>query len=309
MEFLLLLPLLLVGGLVVGGSGGGDDGPAAEPEPSDEAGEVEAGTTAPDEMAGTVLNDILLGGLGRDTIEGLQGNDVIAGERGNDDLTGDEGNDVVLGGAGNDRVDGATGNDLLVGGAGNDTVTGGAGNDLLIGSSGSDTMQGGEGDDTLVGVEFDRYADEMARSAADLRGVLSRNFADTVSAQQLNRVSASVTSGDVAERGPDQLEGGDGNDLLLGDDGDFLSGGLGADEFAIAYRPDDAMSIITDFDHQTESLTLILDNPDTAQIVIRPFGPLTTLIEVDGQPVVRLSNQDAEQLLATRDNWLTVEPA
>lgn len=307
MELLLLFPLLLLGGLAVGG-GGSDDEPAAE-TPSDEAGEVESGTSGPDEMAGTVLNDILLGGAGRDTIEGLQGNDVIVGEGGNDVLTGDEGTDVVLGGAGNDRVDGSFGTDLLIGGAGNDTVTGGSGNDLLIGSSGSDVMRGDDGNDTLIGAEFDRISEEMAGSAAELRGVLSRGFGGAVTDAQLNRVSAGVTSGDVAERGPDQLDGGAGDDLLLGDDGDMLTGGLGADEFGIAYRPGETLSTVTDFDYETESLTLILDNPDTAQIVIRANGPVTTLIEVDGQPVVRLSNQDAALLLAARESWLLVERA
>lgn len=306
MELLLLLPLLVLGGLAIGG--GSDVAPERE-TPSDEAGEVEAGTSGRDEMAGTVLNDILLGGNGRDTIEGLEGNDVVVGELGNDLLTGDAGIDVVLGGGGNDVVDGASGDDLLVGGAGDDTVTGGEGNDLLIGSSGSDLLRGDDGNDTLVGVEFDRVSGEMSQIAADLRGALARGFGSSVTDAQLNRVASGVTSGDVAERGPDQLDGGAGDDLLFGDDGDLLTGGLGDDDFGIAFSAGEDLSTVTDFDHRTETLTLILEDPDTAEIVIRSAGPLTTLIEVDGQPAVRLSNQDAALLLATRESWLFVERA
>lgn len=316
MELLLLLPLLLVGGLAFGGGGGDDDAPGTEtepgtetPAPSDEAGQVQVGTNGPEELAGTVLNDILLGGAGRDTIEGLGGNDVIAGEVGNDVLTGDAGTDVVLGGAGNDRVDGATGQDLLIGGAGNDTLTGGPGNDLLIGSSGSDLLRGDEGNDTLIGVEFDRIAPDLASSAAQLRTELSGGFGNAVTDEQLDRVTNAVRSGSAAERGPDQLQGDAGNDLLLGDDGDTLSGGIGDDDFGIAYRPGEALTTLTDFDHRTETLTLILDNPASAQIVLRANGPEMTLIEVDGQPVARLLGQDVSLLEPTRASWLLVERA
>lgn len=303
MELLMLLPLLLLGGLAVGVTSG-DDGSSDTPSP--EAGEVEAGTPGAEELAGTVVNDILLGGSGRDTVEGLGGNDVIAGEFGNDNLTGDDGNDIVLGGSGNDAVDGAQGRDLLIGGAGNDTLTGGSGNDLLFGSSGSDVLRGDEGDDTLFGLEYDRIAGDLAGSATLLRDELRSGFGNTVSAAELDRVAGGVTSGDIAERGPDQLLGGLGRDVLLGDDGDVMTGGEGVDAFGLDWRTGNAISQLEDFDYLTENLTLLLDNPDTAQIEIRADGATTTLVLVDGQAVARLIGQNAADLAVDPSSWLVL---
>ena len=302
MELLLLLPLLLVGGLVLGG--GDDDG---ENSPSDRAGEIETGTSSAEELAGTALNDILLGAGGRDLIEGLDGNDVLVGEFGNDTITGDAGNDVVLGGGGDDRLDGASGNDLIIGGAGNDSLTGGGGDDTLIGSSGSDMLRGGAGDDLLIGLEYDRISGDLATIAEGLRGELSRTFGGQVRHSILNRVQFDVTSGSGDERGPDRLEGGAGNDVLMGDDGDSLTGGDGIDAFLIAYTPDEAVSSINDFDHRSETLTLVLDNPIDAEIIIREDGPATTLVLVDGAPVVRLFGQNAAELSASPASWLSVQ--
>lgn len=305
---MLLLPLLLAGGLVLGGGGSGEADEATD-EPSEDAGEVRVGTPAAEELAGTVMNDILLGGNGRDLIEGLDGNDVVAGEFGNDRLTGDAGIDIVLGGSGNDLVDGAEGDDLLIGGAGNDTLTGGSGDDLLIGSSGANTLRGGDGNDILVGFEFDRIADDMQDVATELRSAVRSGFGNLVTDPQLDRVSNSVTSGSVDERGADDLSGGAGDDLLLGDDGDTLTGGEGVDAFGIAFEPGEANSILTDFDHLTETLTLVLNNPDGAVIEIRADGPDTSLILVDGELVVRLFGQSATELSLNTRSWLSLEAA
>jgi Ca2+-binding RTX toxin-like protein len=306
MGLLLLLPMLLLGGLVLGGPSGDDDGPDT---PSEDAGDVDVGTSGSEELAGTALDDILLGAGGRDTIEGLAGDDVIAGEFNNDVLTGASGDDVVLGGGGNDFVDGSTGDGLLIGGAGTDTLTGGTGDDVPFGSSGSDVLRGGDGNDMLVGLEFDRISGDLADSAATLRGAVTDTFGNTVTDQQVDRLVAGVRSGDVTERGPDQLEGGAGNDLLIGDDGDTMAGDDGVDAFGIAYSTGNAVTQITDFNYQTETLTLLVDNPDTAQIEIRADGATTTLVLVDGQPVARLLNQTAADLLGNPSSWLELERA
>ncbi|WP_103332183.1 calcium-binding protein [Pseudotabrizicola formosa] len=307
MELLLFLPLLLAGGLVLGGGGGGEND--ASDEPSEEAGEVQVGTSDGEELAGTVLNDILLGGNGRDLIEGLDGNDVVAGEFGNDMLTGDAGDDIVLGGGGNDLLDGASGADLLIGGAGNDTLSGGSGDDVLIGSSGSNVLRGGGGDDTLIGFEYDRLGDQLQEVSGELRGALDRSFGPLVTDPQLDRVSNSVTSGSVDERGADALFGGIGDDLLLGDDGDTLTGGEGDDDFDIAYRPGDAVTTITDFDYRIESLFLYVDNPDSASVSLVGDGPDTTLILIDGVVAVRLIGQSVADLSANTQPWLDLQAA
>ena len=308
MEFLLLLPLLLFGGLLVGGIGSsGDDGADAPLQP--EVGDVQSGSAVGEELSGSSLGDLLLGLGGPDTIEGLGGDDVVAGEFGFDALTGDAGNDIVLGGGGNDIVDGAEGRDLLIGGAGNDTVTGGSGNDLLFGSSGADTMRGGDGNDTMSGLEYDEIAADMQITARVLQEDLQAVFGNQVSQGQLDRVAAAVTSGSAEERGADILDGGAGNDLLIGDEGDTLIGGEGTDLFGINYTAGDTASTITDFDNLTERLVLVLDNPDTAEIVIRADGPDASQILVDGQIVVRLTGQVAADLTANQANWLRLEQA
>lgn len=307
MEFLLLLPLLLFGGLLVGGIGNSDEDEADNLRP--ERGEVESGSSGAEELAGTGLDDLLLGLGGADTIEGLGGDDVVAGEFGNDMLTGDSGNDIVLGGGGNDLVDGAEGRDLLIGGAGDDVVTGGSGDDLMFGSSGVDTIRGGDGNDTLVGLEYDVIATDLQTSAAILQEDLQAYFGPLVTTGQLDRVSAQMTSGSVTERGADVLDGGTGNDLLLGDEGDTLTGGAGIDAFGIVYTPGDAASTITDFDYLTERLTFVLENPDSALVEIRADGLDATQILVDGRIVVRLTGQAATDLAVNPANWLRFEQA
>ena len=320
MEFLLLLPVLLFGGLLVGSFGGSDDtedAPADDPEdtpaienpPDPTVGKAEQGTSVAEELAGTTLGDLLLGLGGPDTIEGLGGDDVVAGEFGYDMLTGDAGNDIVLGGGGTDLVDGAEGRDLLYGGAGDDTVAGGDGNDLLFGSSGTDSLRGGDGNDTIVGLEYDEISDDLATTAPVLQSDIRAAFGNLVTQAQLDRVSAAVTSGSAGERGADVLEGGLGNDLLIGDEGDTLTGGEGTDGFGVNYSAGDTATTITDFDNLTERLVLVLENSNTAVVTIEADGADSSQVLVDGRVVARLTGQVEADLIANRDNWLRLEQA
>jgi len=302
-ELLLLLPLLLVGGLILGG--GDDDDDSAPPD--EDTGAITTGTPEQEELAGTVLNDILLGAGGADTIEGLDGNDVVVGEFGNDQLTGDAGNDIVLGGGGNDLVDGAAGDDFLIGGAGNDSLTGADGDDFLIGSGGSDTLLGGNGNDTLIGLDYDLIVDDLAETAASVPEVVPRGFGAAVPDGVLGRIETSVMSGNASELGPDVLAGGAARDVLVGDDGDTLTGGLGTDTFSVVFRADDALSTLTDFDPLTETLTLWVTDPDTATIAFQADGPNDSLLLVDDLPALRLIGQSVAELSANPAAWLFVE--
>ncbi|MDR7126198.1 calcium-binding protein [Pseudotabrizicola sp. 4114] len=299
MELLLFLPLLLVGGLVFGGGSDTDDASDGDDAPADAAEESQTGTSGA---------DILLGGEGADLIDGLEGNDILSGEAGPDSLTGGAGNDILLGGAGDDVLSGGTGRDILIGGAGDDLLNGGFGADLLIGSSGSDTLMGGEGNDTLIGVEYDLIAEELADVADEITEVVASTTDDPAAGQLAARIAGAAGSGDVAERGPDLLEGGGGDDLLIGDDGDTMTGGAGTDEFGVVFTSGDDASLVTDFDHQTETLTLVLDNPDAATILIRADGPENSVVLVDGEVVVRLTGQSAADLSADTSSWLFLEP-
>jgi Ca2+-binding RTX toxin-like protein len=93
-------------------------------------------------------DDQLYAGAGNDLAWGGGGNDVIDGESGNDTLMGEAGNDALSGGTGNDGLFGDAGLDWLDGGAGDDTIDGGADADVLIGGAGADTLRGGAGKDT-----------------------------------------------------------------------------------------------------------------------------------------------------------------
>lgn len=90
----------------------------------------------------------ILGTIGDDVIRGSNKNETVYAKAGNDRVYGRGGNDSLLGQQGNDRLYGGRGNDSLFGGAGNDSLFGGAGNDLLIGGQGSDRLDGGTGRDT-----------------------------------------------------------------------------------------------------------------------------------------------------------------
>lgn len=305
MELLLLLPLLLVGGFVFGGSGGEDEDTSPEPDP--DAGAIETGTSEAEEMSGTGLSDLLLGGRGGDLLEGLEGNDVLNGEFGNDTISGDAGNDIVLGADGNDLLDGSTGNDLVIGGAGDDSVVGNDGNDVLIGSSGQDTLNGGDGDDTLFGLEFADMSSGLASSMAQLETGLIGRYGSDVTERLLGRVETGFTSGDVTDTAPDLLNGGDGNDLLFGDMGDSLTGGAGIDDFAVGFRAGDAATQIADFDVTAESVLLLVSNPDVAVINFVTDGAGGTILTVDGQPAITFAGRTVASLTSGGVPWLFVD--
>lgn len=82
-----------------------------------------------DDIVGSGIDNVLIGG---------KGNDRILGRDGHDDLSGGEGDDTILGEAGNDRIWGDAGKDHIRGGFGNDTLSGGTGADVFIFAKGFD---------------------------------------------------------------------------------------------------------------------------------------------------------------------------
>lgn len=143
----------------------------------------------------------------------------INGNAGSDTLVGGAGDDVLEAGenynspdSGNDTLEGNGGSDVLYADPGADMLKGGAGNDLLVNAvpvCQGNTYDGGAGEDTV----------SYARSKANLT------------------VTLGGTGGPPGCGTPDQvlgdnesLEGSDGPDTLIGDNGDnSLLGHLGAD--------------------------------------------------------------------------------
>ena len=183
----------------------------------------------------------LAGGNGNDTLTGQSGNDTISGRGGDDLLFGASGNDKLNGDAGLDQLIGGSGDDILTGGDGNDQMIGGAGNDRMIWNSGDDTdvMEGGTETDTAE-VNGGSAGETFTITANGTRVRFDRldadpSFLDIGSTEKLvikmnggdDKISA---TGNLAALIQITIDGGDGNDQILGSNGiDTLIGGNGND--------------------------------------------------------------------------------
>lgn len=163
---------------------------------------IDAGVVAPPETTRTIVGDLASLHMGTDDL----GNVLVDAEQpepGRADVLYDSaGNDDIRGLGGDDRIEASRGgDDRLDGGAGSDIVAGHAGNDILIGGAGMDVLSAGTGHDSL-------YAG---------------NEVTLTVAMAANNATGSGLKGDY-------LDGGEGDDLLVGEVGnDALNGGVGDD--------------------------------------------------------------------------------
>ncbi|MBO9622630.1 MAG: M10 family metallopeptidase C-terminal domain-containing protein [Sphingomonas sp.] len=182
-------------------------------------------------LVGSALNDTLTGDGNDNVIEGGLGNDVLVGGAGIDTASfagASTGVTVSLAGQGSAQNTGA-GSDTL---SGFENLAGSAFNDSLTGDSNANTLTGGAGDDTLnpganaIGVVdvLDGGAGSDTASFAGLGGVTAiLNGASDGSALVNNLPVATL-------RSIENLLGSDGNDTLIGDGNDnVVEGGLGND--------------------------------------------------------------------------------
>ncbi len=147
------------------------------------------------------------GAAGNDTLSGIEN---LTGSGFADSLTGDSTSNNINGGNGDDTLSGLGANDTLLGGAGNDTMNGDDGNDNLQGSTGNDTLNGGAGFDTAG------YGEFTAAVTVDLRIQGASQDTGAGGVDTLNSI--------------ENINGGSGNDTLIGDDtGNFNFGGAGND--------------------------------------------------------------------------------
>src|SRR5829696_4984834 len=174
-------------------------------------------------LFGGAGNDVLTGGSGNDMLFGQAGNDTLLGKGGVDFLFGGADNDVLTGGDANDQVFGESGNDRMIWNPGDDT-------DLFEGGADIDTAEvnGGNGAEVFTAtangarVRFDRL--DPAPFSLDIGTtenlVLNMNGGD-------DRFSA---TGNLAALIQITVDGGAGNDTILGSNGaDVLFGGDGED--------------------------------------------------------------------------------
>ena len=193
--------------------------PAEDPEdPS-----VEMEETVPDivHLTGSHMADILAGDSRDNIIKGNGGDDKIYGGPGggDDTLYGGPGDDMVFGGRGDDiLLSGGKGNDMLNGGPGADNFDGGPGNDMIYADLDDVDIDGGEnptGPGDMDTLSFERLVDMAVGEDGDA-------FTLGTDAVGIERVIGTdeddfITGADDA---PEEIEGGDGGDTLIGGDGD-----------------------------------------------------------------------------------------
>jgi Ca2+-binding RTX toxin-like protein len=181
------------------------------------------------------------GALPRANLFGGSGNDVLTGGSGNDQLFGQDGNDTLLG---------KGGFDLLFGGNDSDTLTGGDADDQAFGQSGTDRMIWNPGDDTDLnegGAEVDTVevnggngAEQFTTTANGTRVRFDRvnpaPFSIDIGTSEKLTLNANggddsfAATGNLAALIAITVDGGTGNDNLLGSNGvDLLLGGDGND--------------------------------------------------------------------------------
>lgn len=149
-------------------------------------------------VADAGFSDALWGAATKDSVEGLAGNDAITTE------------------AGADWADGGSGDDLVMGGAGSDTLMGDSGNDYLLST------------DSFVAPRQYKVDDPPYK---DPRGFRLLIHGDTwgVSIDDNTKI-VYVPGARTRDLSPDVIDGGDGNDVAIGSDGeDLITGGAGND--------------------------------------------------------------------------------
>lgn len=194
-----------------------------------------------DESFGALPAATLFGGTGNDQLTGGSSGDMLFGQAGNDILLGRGGSDLLFGGADDDTLTGGDGDDQMFGEAGNDRMIWNPGDDsdLMEGGAGTDTAEvnGGNGAEVFTvtangtRVRFDRL--DPAPFAIDIgtteRLVVNMNGGnDSFSATGNLAALIGITVDGGA--GNDTILGSNGADLLLGGDGnDFIDGQQGND--------------------------------------------------------------------------------
>jgi Ca2+-binding RTX toxin-like protein len=219
-------------------------------------------------------DDLLASGSGDDLLFGQAGNDTLLGLGGTDLLAGSAGNDTLIGGGGADRAFGQSGDDLMVWNPGDGT-------DLNEGGAGIDTVEinGGNGAETFTitanggRVRFDRV--NPAPFAIDIGSseslVVNANGGDdsiSASGNFAGLIQLNLDGG----AGNDTLLGSNGDDVLLGGDGnDFIDGNQGADaaflgdgDDTFQWDPDDGSDFV---EGQGELDTIIFNGSNADEAI------------------------------------------
>ncbi|MDZ7904472.1 MAG: calcium-binding protein [Cypionkella sp.] len=323
MELLLLLPILagvaLVDFLFSGDdSGGATDDDNSEPTPTNL---VKDGTSSDDGLTGASNDDFLLGGAGDDKLEGGKSNDLLLGEKGADELFGGIGYDTLLGGNGNDTIFGLTGKDFIIGGGGEDEINGGRGDDTISGSSGADKLEGGAGNDVISGIDMGENLDPLAvnlladeddaeTAAEALASNVRSTFGADAADDNAGRLTEALTSGN-SNTDDDALFGGRGDDTILGDLSDTMTGGEGEDDLQIIKSANNQVVTVTDFDPAQDKLTIYVPQGTNVTYTLvngaTPADGVSVTLQ-SGVVAAVLKGVSAADLPANLVTWVQVPP-
>ncbi|MFT3789352.1 MAG: hypothetical protein QM770_24760 [Tepidisphaeraceae bacterium] len=235
-------------------------------------------------MFGEADLDTLLGGEGADYIDGGSEADSVLGGIGNDELRAGTGaGDQVFGEAGADILLGSNdGADLLDGGAGDDQLSGQAGNDTLRGQDGADIADGGAGDDLIEG-----YAGaDILVGGADHDSIYGHSAAGSGDDGAIDTLFGDFATGtDDVGAGRDQLFGGTGFDVLLGEGNDDFIADFGSNDTVNFGAGDGATPNNFIAPTPTPAPTLGTNPPLAARGVSLPVGalPAGRWAEIAGQ--------------------------
>lgn len=210
------------------------------------------GTPHDDDIVGTAADDVIVSRAGWDTIKSRGGNDRVCSGADPDFIRGGPGRDRIVGGAGSDTAHGGAGDDVIRTGAGAiEALFGARGRDRLFAGPGSfDGLIGGRGDDLLDGghgrdlaeffdadgpVQGDLQTDLVTGHGDDrlhdVEGLVGSNFDDVLHGDEVSNLLVGQEGADVLDargsgpvpEGADVLDGGPGDDDLIGGDGgDFV---------------------------------------------------------------------------------------
>jgi Ca2+-binding RTX toxin-like protein len=215
------------------------------------------------EANGALPRANLFGGAGNDTLTGGSGGDQLFGQSGNDTLLGKGGVDSLFGGADNDTLTGGDADDQVFGESGNDRMIWNPGDDTDLNEGGADLdtveVNGGNGDEQFTAtanrtrVRFDRL--NPAPFSIDIgtseQLVLNANggtdsFSATGDLATLIAITVDGGAGNdtlLGSNGADHLLGDEGNDLVDGNQGNDTSS-LGAGDDVFRWDPGDGNDVV-----------------------------------------------------------------
>ncbi|HIP56316.1 MAG TPA: hypothetical protein EYG97_04755, partial [Arcobacter sp.] len=266
-------------------------------------------------VTGSKFDDTLIGDGADNILKGMAGNDTFAGGAGDDVFLGSTGRDVVDYSSVTEsiNVDISDGKKTVSANEGTDTfsdiegVIGGTKNDILKGNNEANELQGRSGDDTLLGAGLTDVIDINAGRVDILDGGDGgETIGDFVSFSYTSSnvtVDLSITSNqDVNQDSTndtqiirvENLEGGSGNDLLIGKDDKNILRGISGNDTLIGGDGDDTLdgginsqiinlgtiNSIHNFDITNSTTTATIEVDNTSGIYTSNAELLNKLVEL-----------------------------